>query len=122
MNYTPETENTRNVVEAVNIGSSDVSTIYRLDTTSENAILTIPQASESGWLAVSIKGNQLQILDSKVVVNGWKQGWDISNIDYDSIYVIYYPNLLGYIGYGILIAEFLILMLNLLPFRKWKSR
>ncbi|MCK9415097.1 MAG: hypothetical protein WC175_01480 [Candidatus Dojkabacteria bacterium] len=110
LSYIPKELNTKN----------HVSTTYSFSGKSSNSILTVPQASESGWIAISFKNNIPKIVDSKVLVNGWKQGWDISNVDYDSIYVIYYPNLLAYIGYVILVTEFFVILFNLVKRKNGK--
>jgi hypothetical protein len=116
VSYIPSEVNTKTQVEATTLGNS-LSMIYSYLEQSSDSILTIPQASESGWIAISIKDNIPQILKSKVLVNGWKQGWDISNLEYDEIYVIYYPNLLAYLGYIFLIIIFLIIIINLIKRR-----
>jgi hypothetical protein len=83
-------------------------TTYQLDEQLPiNSLISIPQASESGWLAISFRNRMPNILNNRVTVKGWKQGWDISEVDYDSILVVYYPNLLAYLGYIIWISVFL---------------
>ena len=114
LSYSPQSVNTRYQVEAETVGNSLSTTYIFGEDSSSNDILTIPQASESGWIAISFKNNIPNIFNKKVTVNGWKQGWDISNVDYDNIYVIYYPNLLAYLGYILLIAEFLVITINLI--------
>ena len=61
----------------------------------ENTLISIPQAESDGWIMI----NNLKILNERVLINGWKQGWDVSGIDAGEFYVIYWPNLLGYLGY-----------------------
>ena len=111
--YVPEHTNIKYIVEAETLGGS-LSSTYVLEDSGENGMLTIPQASEEGWVAISLNNGIPSILKKRVVVNGWKQGWDISDIDYDSIYVIYYPNLLAYIGYLIWISVFVLIMVKLI--------
>lgn len=111
--YTPENTNIRYEVEAKSNGNH-LSTTYALSQDSTNSILTIPQASEKGWVALTFKNRLPKILNNKVIVNGWKQGWDISNIDYDSILVVYYPNLLAYLGYMIWMSVFVIILSKVL--------
>jgi hypothetical protein len=112
LQYLPEVSNIKYEIKAEIVGG-DLSTMYGLDESIDNGILSIPQAFESGWLALSFKNSIPHILNDRVVINGWKQGWDISQVDYDSIYVIYYPNLLAYIGYVILATEFVVIVFNL---------
>jgi hypothetical protein len=77
-------------------------------------IVTIPQAYEKGWIAIAFENNIPKIIGNRVLVNGWKQGWDISNIDYDNILVVYYPNLLAYLGYLIWISVFVVILSKVL--------
>ncbi|HPR92099.1 MAG TPA: hypothetical protein PLR64_02495, partial [Candidatus Dojkabacteria bacterium] len=44
---------------------------------------------------------KVRLLTSKdsVSLNGWKQGWDTNGIVFSSLFVIYWPNLLSYLGY-----------------------
>ena len=72
----------------------------------ESILVSIPQAKSSGWVAVKRNGILFSVLDkdTRVSINGWKQGWDISNQDFDSISVIYWPNLLSYLGYILILG------------------
>lgn len=103
------------VEEGKNIGSVTSSTYYKF--TSNNKImtrtlLTIPQSKNSGWIAVSTSNSGIHILKNIVTVNGWKQGWDISNLSFDNIYIFYWPNILGYIGYIAIVGELVYLVIK----------
>ncbi|MCD4811619.1 hypothetical protein K8R14_03385 [bacterium] len=118
--FVPESS-TRFVEYEMDSGGSQ-STIYSLpEQLPTNSLITIPQSSSSGWLAISFGNNIPHILKDRVVVNGWKQGWDISNTDYNNIWVIYYPNLLAYLGYTILVTEFFVILFNLVKRRNGKE-
>ncbi|MCA9376661.1 hypothetical protein KC685_01945 [Candidatus Dojkabacteria bacterium] len=110
---------------ARNIATSSTGGVFAFDPSRRigNDILTIPYTSDTGWVTYSIdsnkqiesfpdwykqiyialKGDRLDLDD--VQLNGWKQGWDLTDWDgsEENIYIIYTPNLLSYIGYGILI-------------------
>jgi len=97
--------------EMSNVFKSSQSTYYKLTkeeipTDIENILVSIPQAKSSGWVAVKRNGVLLNILekDTRVSINGWKQGWDISNENFDVISVIYWPNLLSYFGYILILG------------------
>ncbi|MBU1119993.1 hypothetical protein KKA50_02270, partial [Patescibacteria group bacterium] len=79
----------------------------------KQTLLTIPQSRADGWVAVA---DNLKVLNDSVTVNGWKQGWDISNIDFNTIYIFYWPNFLGYLGYILIVVEFTYLLIKV--FRK----
>ncbi len=109
------------IVEADSLLPSPSYILYRADIENDEDTLTISQAQDPSWLAVGKKGNVYKIIDSKykTVVNGWKQAWDISNLDYNTIYVIYWPNLLGYLGYILILIEGIVLTVKL--FKKEKN-
>lgn len=116
--YIPLSSTSYTQVEASSIGNPVYSTFYKVSSDQvekTNTILTIPQSQSSGWLAITNKGN---ILNDKVTLNGWKQGWDISNTDFSTIYILYWPNLLGYLGYMLIVVEFTYLLIKV--FRKRK--
>ena len=83
---------------------SDMTSMYKTEIDDTDEIVSIPQSSASGWVAIGRKDGTYKLVDSgnKVAINGWKQGWDISEAGYTSIYVFYWPNIIGYFGYVIL--------------------
>lgn len=96
--------------EMDSVSSSPHSTFYsidQLDVGHGNRIVSIPQARASGWLALirSDSGYSFLTNENRVTINGWKQAWDITNLDFNSIYVIYWPNLLGYLGYSLIVLQ-----------------
>lgn len=103
-----------NIIEATSLYNSPHSTWYTADITNED-ILTIPQAEDPSWIAVGKINGRYRLVSSeyKITINSWKQGWDISDLDYDSIYVIYWPNLLGYLGYILILTEGIVLTIKL---------
>jgi hypothetical protein len=99
-------------------GSSPHSTTYsisEIDMGYGNRIVSIPQASSKGWLAITRGDTGISFLNKqhRLTINGWKQGWDVSNLDFNSIYVIYWPNLLGYLGYGLIVVQLGIIVILL---------
>lgn len=86
----------------------------------EYLLVSIPQAESSGWMAVSRRGIFLSILgkDRKVAINNWKQGWDVSNLDFNTVSVIYWPNILSYLGYILIILTGSYLIVKLIKERK----
>ncbi len=105
------------------------STYYKLrpekeSLSNKNVLASIPQASNDGWIAVGRKGLNFEVLSEnrRVSINGWKQGWDISNTSYDSISVIYWPNLLSYFGYLVIAGEISYLTYKLIRNRRYAKR
>lgn len=122
--YTQNRQDKYTEVEMESIFNSPNSTYYKLQTkdlsNSENLLLSIPQAHSSGWIAVARGGAWLKVLgkDRRVSINGWKQAWDISNTQYDSVSVLYWPNLVSYLGYILILALGLYLMFKFVKERK----
>jgi hypothetical protein len=111
--YIPDSINLKNEIELESVGNF-ASTTYSTSREMLDSIVTIPQAYEKGWISIAFENNIPKIIGNRVLVNGWKQGWDISNIDYDNILVVYYPNLLAYLGYLIWISVFVVILSKVL--------
>lgn len=122
-NYSPIISDEYEEVEAEAISNSPHSTIYRYERTEDKKyILTIPQSKSQGWIAVKIGNGSFGILEEKdiVYVDGWKQGWDIYDVgDFDQIYIFYWPNLLSYFGYFVIL---LVLSFTLISLFKEKNK
>jgi len=92
-------------VEAKSVGSSVNSTMYKIekeDIDGRDIIVSIPQAKSDGWIAIAFTNFFFKILGNKtkVYLDGWKQGWDISTMNrINNIFVFYWPNVLSYLGY-----------------------
>ena len=88
---------------------------------SRNTLISIPQAKSKYWLALARKDNQFKIFgkENRVNINGWKQGWDTEGKEYDSVIVIYWPNLLSYFGYLLIIILFVYLIVKIVKQRKY---
>ena len=118
--YTQNNKREYTEYEMKNIFNSPHSTYYKAKKEevkdNENVLVSIPQAHDSGWVAFARNGSSIRILgkDTRVSINGWKQGWDISNINFDSILVIYWPNLLSYFGYAVILLLGVYLFVNFL--------
>jgi hypothetical protein len=86
----------------------------------ENTLVSIPQAHGSGWLAFGKKDMFIQPLpkERSVAIDGWKQGWDISSALPISIHVIYWPNILSYLGYVVIFGMSLYILIKVLEKRK----
>jgi hypothetical protein len=113
--YSPLTKDIYTQYEANSTGESAYSTFYKATSSEINVpdvLLTIPQSKSNGWMALAKGQNGIQILNDSVTVDGWKQGWDISNVSFDVIYIFYWPNILGYLGYALIAGEFVALLIK----------
>lgn len=123
--YVQENQNEFKEYEMKNIFSSPNSTYYKIEkkdipNTEENILFSIPQAKSPGWLAVKRNGILLSSLgkDTRGSINDWKQAWDVSNTNFDSISVIYWPNLLSYFGYSLILLLGIYLTIKFIEERK----
>lgn len=122
--YTQNSQEKYTESEMKNIFNSPNSTYYKIQRedieSNENLLLSIPQAHSFGWIAYARNGILLKLLgkDTRVSINGWKQAWDLSNTEYDSVSVIYWPNLISYLGYILILALGSCLTFNFVKERK----
>lgn len=99
-------------VEAKAMGKSASSVFYTLskkERKSIETIVSIPQAKSDAWVAIGFTNFFFKFLpdSSRVYLDGWKQGWDISGMNnINRIYIFYWPNLLSYLGYISLLTTF----------------
>lgn len=70
-----------------------------IDSTQPNSYLVLPQSFSPGWLAFS-NGHLLP----HVLVNNWANTWNISNISNQTVYILFWPQLLQFLGFGLLIG------------------
>jgi len=113
LQYTQQKKETYEEIEMESMFAFSNSTYYRIEKEeieqeSGNILASIPQAKSSGWVAFARDGILVKVLgkDRGVYINDWKQAWDVSNLDFDCITVIYWPNLLSYAGYFLIIGMF----------------
>jgi len=64
-----------------------------------NSTLILNQSYSSGWLAIS-NGKILP----HVLVNNWANGWELNSINNQTIYIIFWPQLLEFIGFILLLS------------------
>lgn len=105
-------------------GSSVLYQISGKDISQNKYVVSIPQASASGWIGFANTSSGIKVLnkDNKVRLDGWKQGWDVSNLDFNNIYVLYYPNLLAYLGYALIVVTGIVLIFKLVKEKKYGSK
>lgn len=90
---------------------------------SNSKTLVLSQSYHPGWKAYQILNSQflilnfkikipkIKILNSHVLINNWQNGWQLnsqtlklSNSNYLTIYLFFWPQLLEYLGFGLLIG------------------
>jgi len=100
------------------------SSMYKLaedDLLGRSTLVTIPQAKSKYWIGFGIEEGKIKLLSSNdsVSLNGWKQGWDTNGTVFSSLFVIYWPNLLSYLGYILIFIVFVFLLIKLIKSNRY---
>lgn len=123
----PDTAKKHSVIQLKKV--NEFSVLYSGENLEED-IITIPQSSAKGWRLYGVKNKELferlpshlkelmlSIIGKKieseneVKIDGWKQGWNVSDIDeYELIVASYGPNKLGFLGLYIELVTLAILI------------
>ena len=69
--------------------------------------LVLNQAYDRGWLAIA-NGKRLS---NHTIVNGWANGWSLTG-DEKNIIIIFWPQLLEFAGFGLLLFAVIIIIVN----------
>lgn len=64
--------------------------------------LVFPQSFSPGWLAFYFHGFKPVFLTNHVLVNNWANGWEINNLTNKTIFVLFWPQFLEFLGFGLL--------------------
>lgn len=115
--YFSSLENEYKEIELEPVGKHSLA--YKLkkipDSSGRYNLITIPEAKSKYWLALGFGHDGLHVLgkDKVVYLNGWKQGWDTDGVEYSQFIVFYWPNVLSYLGYIVIIMTFMYLVIKL---------
>jgi hypothetical protein len=72
--------------------------------TSPASSLILPQTYDPGWIAVNFNHYKINILDH-YQVNNWANGWNVENIQNDNIYIIFWPQILEFLAFILLLSS-----------------
>ena len=85
-------------------------------------LFVLPQGYEKGWVAAQFPVSnreaassayfQFPVVLDHVKINSWANGWLVKNTQYsilNTVYIIYWPQLLEFVGFGFLVIAFLML-------------
>ncbi len=78
--------------------------------------LILPQTYDRGWIAYYFKGLRPIILKNHVLVNNWENGWQLNSNAAATIYLLFWPQVLEFIGFGFLLLVPLIISTKKLDF------
>jgi|GEM_PF-6098069 len=82
--------------------------IHQIPNQNLNNYLIFNQSYSSGWLAFYFNGFRLIFLQH-TLINNWANGWIIPDSKFqipNSIYILFWPQLLQFLGFGLLIFAF----------------
>ena len=65
--------------------------------------LILSQSYDSGWIALQ----NGKLLTRHVLVNNWANGWEINPGTTSTIYILFWPQLLEFLGFALLPIPFL---------------
>ena len=66
--------------------------------------LVLPQSFSPGWLAFYFQGAKPVFLTNHLLVNNWANGWELPDTVNKNIYILFWPQLLEFIGFAFLLA------------------
>jgi hypothetical protein len=87
----------------------------------KNSYLVLPQSYDKGWVAIYFDGWRPRVLKDHVLVNNWANAWNISSLatsheHLTPIYLVFWPQVLQFLGFGLLIGTIIwLLTTNRLP-------
>jgi len=81
------------------------------DLKNTNNYLTLYQSYHPHWLAFFFKDNKPQFLKEHYLTTNWAISWNIDNLQNQTIYILFWPQLLQFLGF-ILIPTTLLLVLK----------
>lgn len=79
---------------------------------SKNNILVLPQTYHPGWLAFYFQDNKPVLLSPHLLANSWANAWKLPDsrhpelVSGSTIYIFFWPQLLEYLGFGLIILTF----------------
>lgn len=90
---------------------------YRATVGNEQSLITLSQSYDSGWVAFSL--DQPSIPLAHQLYNGWSNAWSIpvGSTGDRTIIIFYWPQLLIFVGYGLIILVFVYYLYHRLQLR-----
>lgn len=88
----------------------------RVTNTNSGGILVLPQGYDIGWIAFPA-GQPWRGYDH-FSYNGWANAWDVSSGTAANITVLYWPQLLAYVGFGVLLLTLVWLAIGARRYRQ----
>lgn len=87
---------------------------YRLSLENASGHLILPQSFDSGWLAFYLKNGRLHFLPDHTLTNNWANGWlvppELSEGGQQTIYLLFWPQILEFLGLFFLILILIFLL------------
>jgi hypothetical protein len=76
-----------------------------------DSYLLLNQSFSKDWLAFYFVKNKIVFLNNHLLLNNWANGWSIENLENKTIYILFWPQLLEFLGFFLLVflAAFIII-------------
>jgi hypothetical protein len=97
-NYTPPKNHSLNSQSAI--------FFYQTQINTSDQYLVLPQSFSPGWMAFYFENHQIKFLNNHILVNNWANGWQINNLFGQIVYLFFWPQLLEFIGFILLLGTF----------------
>lgn len=75
-----------------------------LPQSTDNSHLVLPQSFDKGWLAFYFSDNKIHFLKNHLLTNNWANSWQLDNLHNQTIYLLFWPQFLQFIGLTCLIG------------------
>lgn len=92
---------------------------YKINLDSPAHTLILPQSYSSGWLAFYRQNGKIHLLKNHYLLNNWANAWELPDAlctgqvsPCPDIYILFWPQLLQFLGFGLLIITLFWLLKN----------
>jgi len=75
----------------------------KLKEPNRNTHFVLPQSFNKGWLAFYFNGLKPVFLKDHTLINNWANGWNIKNLNNQTVYIFFWPQLLEFLGFFLLV-------------------
>lgn len=82
---------------------------YQTKINNSSDILVLPQSYSPAWLAFYFDNFKIKLLPHYQIDN-WANGWNINNIQNKNIYIIFWPQILEFLGFILLLIPLFLLL------------
>ena len=93
-----------------------------LSSTPSDSYLILNQSFSKNWLAFSFSNNKIFFLKKHFLFNNWANVWNIEGLNHQTIYVLFWPQLLEFIGFFLLAFSLIFIIISPPHVNRFKNR